>query len=140
MPAASCRIMPARSISRCETISASFGFSFRMGRKNRDNRMTLLEDSKMRRRSESGLRPKIQGRTVRKAAGSAGFRAFVTIRTASLGRHVEIVLEGDLVEIGHQRVDPHVPAAGDCQRHFADMPEAVRLQRALPFDLLDAAF
>src|SRR5262249_9414735 len=39
MPAASCRIMPARSISRCETISASFGFSFRMGRKNRDNRM-----------------------------------------------------------------------------------------------------
>src|SRR5664280_2113197 len=39
MPAASCRIMPARSISRCETISASFGFSLRMGRKNRDNRM-----------------------------------------------------------------------------------------------------
>src|SRR5215470_18602588 len=39
MPAASCRIMPARSISRCETISASFGFSFRMGRKNRDRRM-----------------------------------------------------------------------------------------------------
>jgi len=26
--------MPARSISRCETISASRGFSFRMGRKN----------------------------------------------------------------------------------------------------------
>src|SRR5215468_11265330 len=41
MPAASCRIIPARSISRCETISASFGFSFRMGRKNRDNRMGL---------------------------------------------------------------------------------------------------
>src|SRR5215813_13006832 len=39
MPAASWRIMPARSISRCETISASFGFSFRMGRKNRDSRM-----------------------------------------------------------------------------------------------------
>src|SRR3974390_1653309 len=39
MPAASCRIMPARSIRRCETISASFGFSLRMGRKNRDNRM-----------------------------------------------------------------------------------------------------
>src|SRR4051795_9694137 len=33
--------MPARSISRCETISASFGFSFRMGRKNRDNRMGI---------------------------------------------------------------------------------------------------
>src|ERR671918_281721 len=46
MPAASCRIMPARSISRCETISASFGFSFRMGKKNRDNRMGLSsEDS-----------------------------------------------------------------------------------------------
>src|SRR4051794_17716833 len=42
MPAASWRIMPARSISRCETISASFGFSFRMGRKNRDNRMARL--------------------------------------------------------------------------------------------------
>src|SRR6202035_370083 len=45
MPAASCRIMPARSISRCETISASFGFSLRMGRKNRDNRMGTLEES-----------------------------------------------------------------------------------------------
>src|SRR5262245_26712373 len=39
MPAASCRSMPARSISRCETISASLGFSFRIGRKNRVNRM-----------------------------------------------------------------------------------------------------
>src|SRR5262249_28698539 len=39
MPAASWRIIPARSISRCEAISASFGFSFRMGRKNRDKRM-----------------------------------------------------------------------------------------------------
>src|ERR1700726_349750 len=45
MPAASCRIMPARSISRCETISASFGFSLRMGRKNRDNRMGTLKES-----------------------------------------------------------------------------------------------
>src|SRR5450756_1886159 len=45
MPAASCRIMPARSISRCETISASFGFSLRMGRKNRDNRMGTPEES-----------------------------------------------------------------------------------------------
>ena len=44
MPAASCRIMPARSISRCETISASFGFSFRIGRKNRDNRMGTLRE------------------------------------------------------------------------------------------------
>src|ERR1700727_2853842 len=45
MPAASCRIMPARSISRCDTISASFGFSLRMGRKNRDNRMGTLKES-----------------------------------------------------------------------------------------------
>jgi hypothetical protein len=37
--------MPVRSISRCETISASFGFSFRMGRKNRDNRMGTLKES-----------------------------------------------------------------------------------------------
>src|SRR5580698_2766084 len=45
MPAASCRIMPARSIRRCETISASFGFSLRIGRKNRDNRMGTLKES-----------------------------------------------------------------------------------------------
>src|SRR3982074_2673631 len=37
--------MRARSSSRCETISASFGFSFRMGRKNRDNRMGILKES-----------------------------------------------------------------------------------------------
>src|ERR1700733_11924286 len=45
MPAASCRSMPARSIRRCDTISASFGVSFRMGRKNRDNRMGTLKES-----------------------------------------------------------------------------------------------
>src|SRR5271167_1699006 len=45
MPAASCRIMPARSISRCETISASFGFSLRIGRKNRDSRIGTLKES-----------------------------------------------------------------------------------------------
>jgi len=33
MPAASWRIMPARSISRCETISASFGVSRKIGMK-----------------------------------------------------------------------------------------------------------
>src|SRR5215469_3118080 len=43
MPAASCRIMPARSIRRCDTISASFGVSRRMGRKKRDRRMDFLE-------------------------------------------------------------------------------------------------
>ena len=44
MPAASCRIMPARSISRCETISASFGVSRRIGRKKRDRRIGCLEN------------------------------------------------------------------------------------------------
>ena len=39
MPAASCRIIPARNMSRCETISASFGVSRRIGRKKRDRRM-----------------------------------------------------------------------------------------------------
>src|ERR1700721_2669170 len=39
MPAASWRIMPARSISRCETISASFGVSGRVGRKKEERRM-----------------------------------------------------------------------------------------------------
>src|SRR5580698_11167253 len=39
MPAASWRIMPARSISRWEAISASFGVSRRLGRKNRERRM-----------------------------------------------------------------------------------------------------
>src|SRR4051794_39712902 len=33
MPALVCRTRPARSISRCETISASAGFSFKVGRK-----------------------------------------------------------------------------------------------------------
>src|SRR6185312_11818373 len=77
MPAASCRIMPARSISRCETISASFGFSFRMGKKNRDNRMGQLKESVgyRKRCSETGSGAKIQGRGRRKAAGKADFRA-----------------------------------------------------------------
>ena len=33
------RLMPARSISRCETISASFGVSRRVGMKKRDRRI-----------------------------------------------------------------------------------------------------
>src|ERR1700689_3366616 len=45
MPAASWRTMPARSISRCETISASFGVSRRIGKKNRDSRMGSAHDS-----------------------------------------------------------------------------------------------
>src|ERR1700759_2859317 len=45
MPAASWRTMPARSINRCETISASFGVSRRIGKKNRDSRMGSAHDS-----------------------------------------------------------------------------------------------
>src|SRR6185295_15788760 len=44
MPADSCRIMPARSISRWETISASFGVSRRIGRKKRDRRIQTLKN------------------------------------------------------------------------------------------------
>ena len=39
MPALDWRIMPLRSISWCETISASFGVSRRTGRKKRERRM-----------------------------------------------------------------------------------------------------
>ena len=39
MPAASCLIMPARSIRRWEIISASLGVSRRIGKKYRDSRM-----------------------------------------------------------------------------------------------------
>src|ERR1043166_363184 len=39
MPAASWRTMPARSMSRCDTISAYFGVSRRIGRKKRDRRI-----------------------------------------------------------------------------------------------------
>src|SRR5205085_12624444 len=86
MPAASCRIMPARSISRCETISASFGFSFRMGRKNRDNRMGQLKESVgyRKRCSETGSGTKIQGRELRKTLQKCGFGAvfgLVIVRT-----------------------------------------------------------
>jgi hypothetical protein len=45
MPAASCRIMPARSISRCEAISASFGVSFKIGKKKRDRRISQTQES-----------------------------------------------------------------------------------------------
>src|SRR3954464_1103093 len=63
MPAASCRSMPARSISRCDTISASFGVSFRMGRKYRDNRMGTLAESfgRPEAASETGSDVKTQG-------------------------------------------------------------------------------
>src|SRR5271165_522886 len=39
MPALDCRIIPARSISRCETIWASLGFSRNKGRKYSESRI-----------------------------------------------------------------------------------------------------
>src|ERR1700743_1659322 len=54
MPALCWRTMPARSISRCETICASAGFSRSVGRKNRLERMGLEILGKLRKkRSEA---------------------------------------------------------------------------------------
>src|SRR6266516_6647514 len=62
MPAASWRIMPARSMSRCETISASLGVSRRIGRKYRERRMGGGDSGgRAGRWSETGSSPKIQG-------------------------------------------------------------------------------
>src|SRR6478609_12006781 len=83
MPAASCRIMPARSINRCETISASFGFSFSMGRKNRDNRMGQNSGNQWGLR-RTAVKPdqvrKYKAGTREKAARNADFRAFAGFR------------------------------------------------------------
>jgi hypothetical protein len=65
--------MPARSISRCDTISASFGFSFKIGRKNRDNRIGHTRRIGEECSSESGLTQKTQGRDLGKAAKSPDF-------------------------------------------------------------------
>ena len=145
MPAASCRIMPARNIRRCDTISASFGFSFRIGRKNRDNRMATLEESVKTREasSETGSVAKTQGRGPAKSRLNGGFLSDLpTILTVankaqtrpnakpvaipSMHRHIQFVFQRDLLKIGHQRVDPHVPTAGIGDRHAANMPIAIR--------------
>src|SRR5271169_4589699 len=55
MPAASCRISPARSINRCDTISASLGFSLRIGRRKRESRMGTPKESVRHR--ESAVKP-----------------------------------------------------------------------------------
>src|ERR1700712_353747 len=73
MPAASCRIIPARSIRRCDTISASFGFSLRMGRKNRDNRMGTLKES------VGNGRPAVKPDRLRKHKGGPGKAAKMRI-------------------------------------------------------------
>jgi hypothetical protein len=71
--------MPARSISRCETISASFGVSFRIGKKNRDNRMGrpgIAWDTDAG--SETGSASKIQGLQDDKPRKSGGISRFRT--------------------------------------------------------------
>src|SRR6267142_5748264 len=127
MPAVSCRIMPARSISRCETISASFGFSFRMGRKNRDNRMGTLKESVNHgkspvkpdrvRKHKGGLqsRPLRQrisccfagdlNRTIKAPAGT-------TSSNPLAHRHVEFVFQRDPFKIVRQSVHAQMTAAG----------------------------
>src|SRR5215468_4905268 len=80
MPAASCRIIPARNIRRCETISASFGVSRRMGRKNRDKRMDFVEGSSMARSENADRLQKHKSR----AAFSGIYRAIGHLYRARL--------------------------------------------------------
>src|ERR1700686_4124827 len=113
MPAASCRIMPARSIRRCDTISASLGFSFRIGRRNRDNRMGKPDGIGETREgcSESGSAAKTQGRGPRKPLGpqisvvllailtARLRRERVTIRCARAPSHLQTGLANDLFHV-----------------------------------------
>src|ERR1700731_3330046 len=65
--------MPARSISWWEAISASFGVSRRLGRKNRERRM----DSSLRGRgSETGTTPETQGQEFGQEFGGGIFLPF----------------------------------------------------------------
>src|SRR3954466_14775107 len=94
MPAASCRSMPARSIRRCDTISASFGFSFRMGRKNRDNRMGDSKEVSIGvraecRSSETGSAGKTQDREFEKAAKFTDFLPFSAWAVHRYGPHMQ---------------------------------------------------
>src|SRR6266850_1899133 len=111
MPAASCRIMPARSISRCETISASFGFSFRMGRKNRDNRMGQLRESvgHGKRCSETGSGAKIQGWESLKSRRKRGFPGVLPSFVGWVKRSVPTPSKGDLLMKGGHRARAPLP-------------------------------
>src|ERR1700729_3067605 len=84
--------MPARSIRRCDTISASLGFSFRIGRKNRDNRMGKPNGIGETREasSESGSAAKTQGRGPGKPFGlqiSGGFADNIDRAIKARARH-----------------------------------------------------
>jgi hypothetical protein len=78
MPAPSCRIMPARNISRCEAISASFGVSFRIGRKKRDRRIEQAQESGVFAdlATETGRDGKTQGTHRREIPLQCRLRAF----------------------------------------------------------------
>src|SRR6478609_5221185 len=91
--------MPARSISRWEAISASFGVSLRMGRKKRDRRMGYSEsfaDGLGRVKPDRPPKNKGYGRanlpkTSQNQRDSPGFRCRSHIKgqDQSLGRHAQ---------------------------------------------------
>src|SRR3954453_12268070 len=138
MPAASWRIMPARSISRCETISASFGFSFRIGRKNRDNRMTILRNQWDVGRS--AVKPdrvrKHKGKSGEKAAQAAGFLQFRALKASRVppvsGRYCLITIGDSTLTLSVSEIEmrgrgPIVPARARTSSQAIDR-RAVRLE------------
>src|SRR6266481_2227927 len=127
MPAASCRIMPARSISRCETISASFGFSFRIGRKNRDNRMTILRNQWDTGRST--VKPdrvrKHKGKRGEKAATATGFLQFRALKASHVppvsGRYCLITIGDSTLTLSVSEIEmprPKYPLSRRGHRHL----------------------
>src|SRR3984957_20800069 len=64
------------------------------------------------------LTARLRHERVTKADRSWPLRCFLT------RRHVEFVLQRDLLEVGHQGLDAHMPAAGIWQRPVAQMPIA----------------
>jgi hypothetical protein len=69
---------------------------------------------------------------VTKADRSRTLRSFLT------RRHVEFILQRDLLEVGHQGLDAHVPAARIRKRHVEQVPIAVRAERSLALQRFDA--
>src|SRR6516164_9003261 len=93
MPAASCRIIPARNIRRCDTISASLGVSRKIGKKNRERRMGWRGSRSIGGApSETGLPAKTQGppgkaaETLSSRAGTPDERVAAHLATR-VGRH-----------------------------------------------------
>ena len=155
MPAAFWRIMPARSISRCETISASVGFSFRIGRKKRDNRMANTQGigEGQERRSETGSGAKTQGQLYEKAAqlslfagsfpnckGIGGFGtanlACPSFRRQRTSKSSSSVTFSKSVTNASIRMCQRPGSGSGTSAH---MPVAVRAERGAALDRLDAA-